>query len=53
MIPLLKEKIILAVFIWIVISVTSSSLKAGAGNCGNDYQIDYVFNTNLFCEIKP
>lgn len=44
---------------WLVLSVLCSSLKAGVydqnqgakGNCGKDYQIDYIIATNLFCEI--
>lgn len=48
----LKETIKTAIFIWIIISVIGSSLKSGAENCGNNYQIDYAFNNNLFCEIK-
>jgi hypothetical protein len=38
--------------LWLVISVTSSGIKAGIGNCDEVYPVDNYLLTEMFCEDK-
>ena len=38
--------------LWALLSVGGSGIKLRSGNCGSEYPIDMVLQTNLFCEIN-
>ena len=38
--------------LWVFLSVMGSIFKVAAGNCGSEYPIGMVLQTNLFCEIE-
>ena len=37
--------------LWVFLSVMGSIFKERAGNCGAEYPIGMILQTNLFCEI--
>jgi hypothetical protein len=45
-------KIIVALFLWVYLSVIASHIKSDSLNCDVSYPIDYILFTGLFCEIK-
>ena len=38
--------------LWVFLSVMGSIFKERAGNCGSEYPISMVLQTNLFCKIN-
>jgi hypothetical protein len=43
--------ILFSIAVFALTCVTASASKVVRGNCGNEYQIDYIVATNLFCEL--
>ena len=41
-----------ATLLWALLSVMGSNFKLRYGNCGSEYPIDMVLQTDLFCEIN-
>jgi hypothetical protein len=43
--------ILFSIAVFALTCVTASASKVTRGNCGNEYQIDYIVATNLFCKL--
>ena len=54
----IKQSVLPLLLCWLADSFACSVMKSSkpyndVSNCGKTYPIDYIFYTNLFCEIKP
>ena len=54
----IKQNALPLLMLWVTASFACSIMKSytpynDVSNCGKTYPIDYIFYTNLFCEIKP
>ena len=49
--PVVVVVVAVILVVWFWISIFASGIKERDDNCGKNYPIDYVLNTNLFCEI--